>query len=234
MARSARVLSRRKASPGASWSWFYSFWWIVQQSLSVPFSAIPADSKSLQVWWEPARRPQRRPQTSRTRPSSPCGARCASGWPRGPTACTSREWPDSSTFRCGHSTLAYPGFQRFFARRNHGRWGAGGDSTPAPRRPWFRPQLSESQKSLEPRVKLVRLSRHVCTRKQPAGGLREMFKCPYSWLVGRDTLNCSPVGRVGQSSNRLIQDLAEWCVTISEPANCINWNENNSGPFGHL
>ena len=55
-----------------------------------------------------------------------------------------------------------PGFQRFLALgelgRNHGRpggWGRGGGSTspPDPCRPWFRPQLSESEDLLKPRVR---------------------------------------------------------------------------------
>ena len=42
------------------------------------------------------------------------------------------------------SALTYPGFQRFLA------------SPPVPRRPWFRSQLSESEKPLEPRVAITR------------------------------------------------------------------------------
>ena len=36
--------------------------------------------------------------------------------------------------------------------RNHGRRETGGDAEAVPRRPWFRPQLSESEKPLEPRL----------------------------------------------------------------------------------
>ena len=83
------------------------------------------------------------------------------------------------------SALAYPGFQRFLAlgelgakSRAAGDWARGGAaSPPVPRRPWFRPQLSESEKPLEPRVALALL----CNETRIVLYVRENYNI--SWSV---------------------------------------------------
>ena len=99
----------------------------------------------------------------------------------------------AKTFRIvwgDRTKMPYPGFQRFLAlgelgpkSRAAGAWGSA--SPPGPRRPWFWPQLSESEKPLEPRVKMPHHCHSSCVRSQGCSNCNNaafLLDSRVSWL----------------------------------------------------